>query len=122
MRRLVCPSDSVLSSAIVAGLPPDVELIAGDGDLERIVSALRTSPVEVLWDLAAEWLSSNVVRALSDEQIRRSRWLWLPESRRVLRIFLRLASRFTNCPSIDCRRLYPRWSASQPEIRGHLKP
>ena len=49
MRRLVfVSSEPALGESIVAGLPSDVELVAGDGDLERIVSALRAGPVEVL--------------------------------------------------------------------------
>ena len=122
MRRLVfVSSEPALGESIVAGLPSDVELVAGDGDLERIVSALRAGPVEVLWDLSAEWLSPQMLlELLSDEQIERSRWLWLRREQTRFEDIPEVGESLLlpMAPQLIVARLYPRRSSVQPEIRG----
>ena len=122
MRRLVfVSSEPALGESIVAGLPSDVELVAGDGDLERIVSALRAGPVEVLWDLSAEWLSPQMLlELLSDELIERSRWLWLRREQTRFEDIPEVGESLLlpMAPQLIVARLYPRRSSVQPEIRG----
>ena len=122
MRRLVfVSSEPKFGESIIAGLPSDVELVASDGDLERILSALRAGPVEVLWDLSAEWLSPQMLlELLSDEQIERSRWLWLRREQTRFEDIPEVGESLLlpMAPQLIVARLYPRRSSVQPEIRG----
>ncbi len=122
MRQLVfVSSEPGFGESIVEGLPPDVELISGDGDLERIVSALRAGPVAVLWDLAAEWLSPQMIlELLSDEQIKRSHWLWLRREQTRFEDIPEVGESvlLPIAPQLIVARLYPRRIAAPPEIRG----
>ena len=75
---LLVSSDAELRNSLLDVLPSNVTVTVSDGDLESIVAAVRGGPIDVVWDLAAEWTSPQVLLGLVlQSQIDRCRWFWL---------------------------------------------
>ena len=114
-------SDSQLRESVLAALPSSVSVVTMDGDLESIVSALRRGPLDIVWDLAAEWLSPQVLLGLLQEtHIERSRWFWLRRERTRWEDVPQFGESLLlpMSPELIVATVYPRRESSQPEIRG----
>jgi len=121
---IVVTSDSTLRESIVEALPPDVSPIAGDGDLESIVEAIRSGPKEIVWDLAAQWLSPQVlVELLKSEQLDQCRWFWLRREHTRWEDIPNFGQSLTLPMSSELivSKVYPRRASVEPEIRGEFE-
>ena len=121
---IVVSSDSALRESIIEALPPDVTMRAEDGELESIVEAIRSGAIDIVWDLAAQWLSPQVLLGLlQPEQLDRCRWFWLRREQ----------TRWEDIPEFGHSLLlpmsselivstvYPRRQGLEPEIRGEFE-
>lgn len=122
MRKLVVvSSDSAIRDAVIEVAPSNVSVIISDGDLEPILAAVRSEAVDLLWDLAAEWLSPQVlIELLKAEHVERSRWFWLRREQTRWEDIPKFGQSLMLPMSAQLivANLYPRREVAQPEIRG----